>query len=225
MDLSPIGEAVLIAREGRRLKAYRDSVGVLTIGIGCTRIDGRPVRSTDSITSAQCDALFEATVAQYVAAVNRDLKVPVTQNVFDALVSLAYNIGIAGFSGSTFLRRINAGDMAGAREAILMWQKPTAIISRRQAEAEQFVTSLHAGPAAPDDEAWIGAGRGRHARDRAGAAQADRDRDAELARPHRPLDRRPVRRRFNRHGQRQRRADGAPLGLTSIRKFSDRISA
>jgi len=42
MDLSAIGKAVLIAREGRRLHAYRDSVGIWTIGIGHTSAAGRP---------------------------------------------------------------------------------------------------------------------------------------------------------------------------------------
>jgi lysozyme len=140
MDLSAIGEAVLIAREGRRLKAYRDSVGVWTIGIGVTTVEGRPVTPGMVITSAECDRLFAATVARYVAAVNRGLKVTVPQHVFDALASVCYNIGIAGFLGSTFLKRINAGDMAGARDAILMWQKPAVLLTRRQAEAEQFVT-------------------------------------------------------------------------------------
>lgn len=140
MDLSSIGEAVLIAREGRRLKAYRDSVGVWTIGIGVTTVAGRPVTPGMTITSAECDRLFAVTVARYVAAVNRGLKVPVPQHVFDALVSVCYNIGIAGFLGSTFLKRINAGDTAGARDAILMWRKPAAIVTRRQAEAEQIVT-------------------------------------------------------------------------------------
>lgn len=151
MDLSAIGEAVLIAREGRRLKAYRDSVGVWTIGIGVTTVAGRTVTPGMTITSAECDRLFAVTVARYVAAVNRGLKVSVPQHVFDALVSVCYNIGVGtpnpkpgqnpGFLGSTFLKRINAGDMAGARDAILMWQKPSEIITRRQAEAEQFVTA------------------------------------------------------------------------------------
>lgn len=150
MELSAIGEAVLIAREGRRLKAYRDSVGVWTIGIGVTTIKGRPVTAGMVISSAECDALFAVTLAVYVAAVNRGLKVTVPQHVFDALVSICYNIGVGltnpkagqkpGFLGSTFLKRINAGDMAGARDAILMWLKPVEIITRRQAEAEQFVT-------------------------------------------------------------------------------------
>jgi lysozyme len=142
MDLSPIGEAVLIAREGRRLNAYKDSVGVWTIGIGHTSAAGAPlVTSGLTITSAQCDAIFERDVQKYVVAVRQGLKVAVSQNAFDALVSICYNIGPGAFAGSTFLKRINAGDTAGAYDAILMWKKPAAIITRRQAEAQQFVTA------------------------------------------------------------------------------------
>lgn len=142
MDLSAIGEAVLIAREGRRLKAYKDSVGVWTIGIGHTTAAGAPaVKAGLTITSAECDAIFARDVQVYVAAVRKGLKVRVAQHVFDALVSVCYNIGPAAFAGSTFLKRINAGDMAGAHDAILMWKKPAVIVTRREGEAEQFVTA------------------------------------------------------------------------------------
>ena len=142
MDLSPIGEAVLIAREGRRLKAYKDSVGVWTIGIGHTSAAGAPLVTAGlTITSAQCDAIFERDVQKYVTAVRKGLKVAVSQNAFDALVSICYNIGPGAFAGSTFLKRINAGGTAGAYDAILMWRKPAAIITRRQAEVQQFVTA------------------------------------------------------------------------------------
>ncbi|KQT79558.1 hypothetical protein ASG51_21740 [Methylobacterium sp. Leaf465] len=80
MDLSPIGEAVLIAREGRRLKAYKDSVGVWTIGIGHTSAAGAPLVTAGlTITSGQCDAIFERDVQKYVAAVRQGLKVAVSQ--------------------------------------------------------------------------------------------------------------------------------------------------
>ena len=142
MDLSPIGEAVLIAREGRRLQAYKDSVGVWTIGIGHTSAAGAPLVTAGlTITSAQCDAIFERDVQKYVTAVRKGLKVAVSQNAFDALVSICYNIGPGAFAGSTFLKRINAGGTAGAYDAILMWRKPAAIITRRQAEVQQFVTA------------------------------------------------------------------------------------
>ena len=140
MDLSPVGKAVLVAREGRRLTAYRDSVGVWTIGIGSTTIDGRPVRPGLTITAAECDALFEREAARYAAAVREGLNEPLPQHAFDALVSLCFNIGPAAFRRSSVLRCLRAGDRAGAAEAILMWNRPAVLIPRRQAEYDQFRT-------------------------------------------------------------------------------------
>ncbi|AWN35030.1 lysozyme [Methylobacterium radiodurans] len=141
MDLSPIGEAVLVAREGRRLSAYRDSVGVWTIGIGHTSAAGPPrVVPGLTITAAACDAIFARDVEAYVAAVRDGLTVAVGQHAFDALVSVCFNIGPAAFARATFLKRLNAGDLPGARAALLWWDKPAAIRGRRAAEAEQLVT-------------------------------------------------------------------------------------
>lgn len=141
MNLSPIGEAVLVAREGRRLAAYRDSVGVWTIGIGHTSAAGPPrVVPGLTITAAECDAIFARDVEAYVAAVREGLTGAVGQHAFDALVSVCFNIGPAAFARSTFLKRLNAGDLPGARAALLWWDKPAAIRGRRAAEAEQLVT-------------------------------------------------------------------------------------
>ena len=154
MNLSPIGEACLIAREGRRLTAYRDSVGVWTIGIGHTSAAGPPrVGPGLAITAAECDAIFARDVAAYVAAVRHGLTAPVGPHAFDALVSLCYNIGPSAFAGSTALRRINAGDAAGAADAMLMWAKPVAILGRRRAEAAQLVTAYATALPRPTDTA------------------------------------------------------------------------
>lgn len=141
MFLSPIGQAVLIAREGRRLDAYQDTVGVWTIGIGHTAAAGPPAVTRGlTITAAECDAIFARDVEAYAAAVRAGLRVAVPDHTFDALVSVCYNIGPAAFAGSTFLRRLNAGDREGARAALLWWDKPAAIRGRRRAEADQLVT-------------------------------------------------------------------------------------
>ena len=154
MDFSPIGEAVLIAREGRRLKAYRDSKGIWTIGVGHTSAAGPPtVQAGLSISAQECDRLFTRDVAQYVRAVREALpevlgskasgsmaSEPLPQHAFDALVSLCFNIGPAAFARSSVRRRLRAGDRAGAAEAILMWDRPPEILSRRQAEYDQFRT-------------------------------------------------------------------------------------
>ena len=154
MNLSPIGEACLIAREGRRLRAYRDSVGVWTIGVGHTAAAGPPrVVPGLAITAAECDAIFARDVAADVAAVRRGLTAPVGPHAFDALVSFCHNVGPAAFAGSTVLRRVNAGDAAGAADAMLMWAKPAAILGRRRAEAEQLVTPYAAALPRPTDKA------------------------------------------------------------------------
>ena len=140
MDLSAVGRAVLIAREGRRLEAYRDSVGIWTIGVGHTAAAGPPVpRAGLRIGTAEADAIFARDVAAFVRTVAEAIPEPLPQHAFDALVSLCFNIGPAAFRRSTVLRRLRAGDRAGASEAILMWSRPAAIIPRRQGEFDQFV--------------------------------------------------------------------------------------
>ncbi|GAB4072810.1 peptidoglycan-binding protein [Ancylobacter sonchi] len=142
-SMSAIGLAALIAREGRKLTAYKDSVGVWTIGIGHTSGAGAPVPYAGlTITAAEADAIFARDIVKYEDAVRDAIKVGLADHQFDALGSLCYNIGPTGFAGATFVKRINTGDTpARIRAAILMWRKPTEILSRRTAEADQFATS------------------------------------------------------------------------------------
>ncbi|MBY0300055.1 MAG: lysozyme [Methylobacterium sp.] len=141
MDLSPIGRAALKAREGERLTAYKDSVGIWTIGVGITSASGLiAVTPGLTITAAQSDALFARAVERYAAPVRQALTRPCTQEQFDALVSICFNIGPAAFARATFLRRFNAGDVPGCAAAILAWNKPAEILPRRRAEHDQFLT-------------------------------------------------------------------------------------
>jgi len=140
MDLSPIGRAALKSREGEVLTAYLDTEKVWTIGVGLTTASGLiKVVPGLTITAATSDALFTEAVKAYAKPVS-DLGVKLEQHQFDALVSLCFNIGQPAFTRSTVARRLKAGDIAGAAEAILMWNKPAAIISRRQGEYDQFCT-------------------------------------------------------------------------------------
>jgi lysozyme len=141
MILSAIGQAVLIAREGRRLTAYRDSVGIWTIGIGHTSAAGPPLVTPGlHLSEAACDALFRRDVARYVRAVADAVPGALPDHAFDALVSLCFNIGPAAFARSTVVRRLKAGDRDGAAAAILMWNRPAELIPRRGAEHDQFRT-------------------------------------------------------------------------------------
>lgn len=142
MDLSPIGREALEKREGCRLEAYRDSVGVWTIACGVTTASGL-IKVTPGlrITEAQADDLNARAFAKYTGYVRAAIgDKPIAQHQFDAFVSIVFNIGPGGFQGSTFLRKFMAGDPKGCADAILMWKKPAEIIPRRQAEADQFLT-------------------------------------------------------------------------------------
>jgi len=143
MKTTATGRALIEAREGVRLKAYRDAVGIWTIGVGHTSAAGPPsVVAGLSITPAQASDILAQDLAQFEHAVEAAVNMPLADHEFDALVSLAFNIGAQAFSRSTLVRRLNAGDRAGAAEAFLMWAnaggKPL-LLARRKAERKQFL--------------------------------------------------------------------------------------
>ena len=128
--------------EGLRLKAYRDVGGIWTIGYGHT---GPDVYAGKTITVEQAADLALVDIEEASDAVNRGVKVPITQNQFDALVSLTYNIGVGAFARSTCLRRLNQRDFDGAAEALTWWNKVKGrvvdgLVNRRNAEKELFLT-------------------------------------------------------------------------------------
>jgi lysozyme len=121
---SPAGIALLKKWEGCELKAYQDGGGVWTIGYGLTTAAGIvQVYRGMVITQAQADDYLARALVKYERTVAEVIKRPMTQNQFDAMVSLCYNIGQGAFAGSTLVRRFNAGDIAGAADAFLMWTK------------------------------------------------------------------------------------------------------
>ena len=138
--VSSAGRAALMAREGCRLTAYRDDVGVPTIGVGHTgRAGPPPVTMGMTITQQEAEAIFAADLAPFEASVADAVSAPLTRNQFDALVSLAFNIGIHGFAESTVVHRLAASDFTGAADAFLMWVHPPELASRRRAERAQFL--------------------------------------------------------------------------------------
>jgi lysozyme len=126
--------------EGMRLSAYQDQVGVWTIGFGHT---GPDVHAGLTITQDQATALLMKDVASASASVNNLVKVPLTQNQFDALVDFVFNLGQGKFAGSTLLRGLNAGDFSGAAAEFVKWdhaggQVVPGLLRRRLAEAQLF---------------------------------------------------------------------------------------
>jgi lysozyme len=147
VKIDKAGRDFIYKHEGVRLKAYLDSVNVPTIGVGMTYYPGtgKKVQIGDVISLAQCDSMFTAIVASYEAAVTKAITVSITQSQFNALVSMAYNIGTAGFSKSTLVKRINASSSADLiKAAFLMWNKSggkvnSTLSKRRNDEANLFL--------------------------------------------------------------------------------------
>lgn len=136
MKTSKQGLDLLTEREGVRVKAYLDSKGIPTIGVGHTGPEVRLglVWTDDEVRIAlQNDVkLCEDTINLYCV---QELK----QHQFDALVSFIFNVGVTAFRKSTLLRKLNQGDFEGAAIQLDRWHIPPEITSRRNGEREQFL--------------------------------------------------------------------------------------
>lgn len=144
LKVTDAGRALIASREGNKLRAYKDSRGILTIGVGHTSAAGDPVVTPGLvITAAQSDAILSRDLETFERAVFEVLTIAVQPHEFDALVSLAFNIGGAAFTKSSLVKKLNAGDRAGAANAFLAWSRAgkdkTILLSRRQAERKQFL--------------------------------------------------------------------------------------
>ena len=139
MKLSDEGYRVLHEREGLELEAYLDSRGVLTIGLGHTSAAGPPmVTQGMTITEERAEEIFRNDAQRFRREVEHAVLAELKQHEHDAICSLLYNIGSTNFLNSTFLKRLNADDKKGAAEAMLWWNKPPEIMSRRRGEHAQF---------------------------------------------------------------------------------------
>lgn len=145
MRTSKEGLRLITQREGKILHVYRDSKGLPTAGVGHLLLpdEKKAMPVGTKITQQQCDEWLAADLKECEDAVN-GLGVKLTQNEFDALVSLTLNIGVGGFNRSTVARRLKAGDHKAAAEAILLWDKPKEIQGRRRGEYHQFKTPYSA---------------------------------------------------------------------------------
>ena len=145
MTISDKGMDLIKKFEGLRLKAYRDAVGVWTIGYGHTG----GVAPGTIITEEIANHLLEQDLAMVEICVNEAVSVPLTQNGFDALVSFVFNVGCFGFRKSTLLRLLNKGEYKEIADQFRRWNKGRinglyvelpGLTKRRQAEAVLFST-------------------------------------------------------------------------------------
>mgnify|MGYP002075963031 CR=1 FL=1 len=140
MQTNLAGINLIKSFEGLRLYAYKDSVGVLTIGHGHTK----NVRPGMTITQKQAEDFLRADLGYFENAVKKLVRVHLTDNQFAALVSFCFNLGEGNLAKSTLLRKLNAGDTRGAAEEFLKWNKAggkplVGLTKRRAAERELFL--------------------------------------------------------------------------------------
>jgi len=139
LTLSASALVGIAVHEGYRGEAYIPVKGDKpTLGFGTT--DG--VQPGDTIEPVQALVRKLADVQRFEGALKQCVRVPLHQYEYDAFLSLAYNIGPGAFCGSTLVRRLNAGDYAGACAEILRWDRfrgepLRGLTLRRQAENRQ----------------------------------------------------------------------------------------
>jgi lysozyme len=140
--VSAKGRRLIEQWEGRELEAYPDPATggePWTIGVGHTG----GVKKGDTITEAECDALFDEDLEEH--DINPLLgDAPTSQDQFDAMTALAFNIGLTRFANSTVLKRHKMQNHLGAANAFLLWHyaagKPMkGLMRRREAERKLYM--------------------------------------------------------------------------------------
>lgn len=119
MHFSSSGLELLKKSEGFRDRVYTDVAGFRTIGFG-HRLAATE-EYAQGITPAQADSILATDVAIAESAVQRLVRVPLTQGQFDALVDFVFNLGAGRLAASTLLRDLNAGNYAAAAWQLLTW--------------------------------------------------------------------------------------------------------
>ncbi len=137
MQFSLAGLALLKQSEGFRNTTYLDAAGYPTIGYGHRLV--HPECYPQGITEAQASIILEWDFREAENAIERLVKVPLSQGQFDALVDFTFNLGSGTLAGSTLLRDLNAGQYDAAAHQLLRWdhagnEAVAGLKARREAE-------------------------------------------------------------------------------------------
>lgn len=142
MKMSQAGLDNLLKKfEGCKLKAYKDPIGIWTIGYGHTSAAGEPiVKEGLTITQAEAEEILRRDLGRYEVPVAALVKVDLEQHQFDVLVDFAYNAGVGNLKSSTLLKKVNAEDFDAVPKELMKWTKAAGkelpgLVRRRQAES------------------------------------------------------------------------------------------
>jgi GH24 family phage-related lysozyme (muramidase) len=145
-QINAAGLALIKEFEGLRTTAYRDPVGIWTIGYGHTSMAGPPqVYEGMTITAAEAEAILQQDLDLFEQGVTDALTITTNENQFSAMVSFSFNVGLGAYRNSTLLRKHNAGDFAGAANEFLRWiyadgQILPGLVRRREAERSLYLS-------------------------------------------------------------------------------------
>jgi lysozyme len=151
MKTSPRGIEDLILSEALKTKAYRDSAGVWTIGVGHTASAGPPSpKAGMTITVPEAKAILARDLAKFEARVNKQFPRGLPQHAFDGMVSFDFNTG--AIDRASFVTQYKMGQMGAAEQRLKLWNKAggktlPGLINRRAHEADMiFRGKYRSGP-------------------------------------------------------------------------------
>jgi len=132
------GLAEIAAHEGIVTSPYLDSVRVWTVGVGHTASAGPPdpARNRREFSVSEIMTIFARDIEKFEVGVRKAFTRPLSQEQFDAAVSFHFNTGAIG--RATWVKKFNAGDIAGSRKSFMSWRKPKEIVPRREKERDLF---------------------------------------------------------------------------------------
>lgn len=149
------GRKFITQWEGEILHVYRDPIGLPTVGVGhlVTPRERDKFPLGKKISREESQAILTNDLKRFEDAVNSLVKVPLTQNQFDALVSFALNVGEKALERSTVLKRLNAKNYTGAANALMSWvraggKRLDGLVNRRAAEKALFLKLDRSDPVA-----------------------------------------------------------------------------
>lgn len=143
MKTSPEGRALIEHFEGRYYEVYRDPIGLPTVGVGHLVRPEDNLKVGDRVTDEQIERFLDQDLAKAEAIVGKVLAFP-DQHHFDALVSMAFNLGNAPFVKGTGFRKALDEDRYSDIPAIMKLYRKAGgkvlpgLVRRREAEARMF---------------------------------------------------------------------------------------